>query len=64
MIYFILERYGLSFLGCFLTIAGTYMLVMFGPNSHEKLQAEIIVKHIVGWPVLLYLVNMLQYQYI
>lgn len=51
------ERYGLSFLGCILTIGGTYLFVAFGPNSHEKLQAENIVKHIVGWPVLLYLVR-------
>ncbi|XP_045919137.1 NIPA-like protein 3 [Micropterus dolomieu] len=49
------KRYGLSFLGCILTIGGTYLFVAFGPNSHEKLQAENIVKHIVGWPVLLYL---------
>ncbi|KAM3871210.1 NIPA-like protein 3 [Diretmus argenteus] len=49
------KQYGLSFLGCVLTIGGTYLFVTFGPNSHEKLQAENIVKHIVGWPVLLYL---------
>ncbi|XP_026195612.1 NIPA-like protein 3 [Anabas testudineus] len=49
------KRYWLSFLGCIITIAGTYLFVTFGPNSHEKLTAENIVKHIVGWPVLLYL---------
>lgn len=49
------KRYVLSFLGCILTIAGTYLFVTFGPNSHEKLSGENIVKHIVGWPVLLYL---------
>lgn len=51
------ERYGLSFLGCILTIGGTYLFVAFGPNSHEKLKAENVVKHFVGWPVLLYLVR-------
>ncbi|XP_044022872.1 NIPA-like protein 3 isoform X2 [Siniperca chuatsi] len=49
------KRYGLSFLGCIITIGGTYLFVAFGPNSHEKLKAENIVKHMVGWPVLLYL---------
>uniref|UniRef100_A0A3Q3WLK8 Uncharacterized protein n=1 Tax=Mola mola TaxID=94237 RepID=A0A3Q3WLK8_MOLML len=49
------KRYGLSFLGCILTIGGTYLFVAFGPNSHEQLEAANIVKHIVGWPVLLYL---------
>lgn len=55
--YVISERYGLSFLGCVLIIGGTYLFVAFGPNAHEKLKAENIVKHIVGWPVLLYLVR-------
>ncbi|XP_056151467.1 NIPA-like protein 3 [Lampris incognitus] len=50
------KRYGLSFLGCLLTIGGTYLFVTFGPNAHEKLDGENIVKHTVGWPVLLYLV--------
>lgn len=54
---FISEQYGLAFLGCILTIGGTYLFVAFGPNSHEKLKAENIVKHMVGWPVLLYLVR-------
>ncbi|KAM9842760.1 NIPA-like protein 3 [Aulostomus maculatus] len=49
------KRYGLSFLGCILTIGGTFLLVAFGPNSHELLNAETIVGHIVAWPVLLYL---------
>eukprot|EP00064_Thunnus_orientalis_P018190 superscaffoldBa00004103_g18283 len=51
----VLKHYGLSFLGCILTVGGTYLFVAFGPNSHEKLKAENIVSHIVGWPVLLYL---------
>ncbi|KAG7510305.1 NIPA 3 [Solea senegalensis] len=49
------KRYGLSFLGCVIIIGGTYLFVAFGPNTHEKLQAENIVRHLVGWPVLLYL---------
>ncbi|XP_068437190.1 NIPA-like protein 3 isoform X2 [Clinocottus analis] len=49
------KRYGLSFLGSILTIGGTYLFVAFGPNSHEKLKAENIVTHLVGWPVLLYM---------
>ncbi|XP_061598924.1 NIPA-like protein 3 [Cololabis saira] len=49
------KNYGLTFLGYLLTVGGTYLFVSFGPNSHEKLKAENIVKHIVGWPVLLYL---------
>ncbi|XP_026165619.1 NIPA-like protein 3 [Mastacembelus armatus] len=49
------KRYALSFLGCVITVAGTYLFVAFGPNSHEKLEAENIVKHVIGWPVLLYL---------
>ncbi|XP_054470046.1 NIPA-like protein 3 [Anoplopoma fimbria] len=49
------KRYGLSFLGSILTISGTFLFVAFGPNAHEKLQAENIVTHLVGWPVLLYL---------
>lgn len=49
------KNYGLTFLGYILTIGGTYLFVSFGPNSHEKLNAENIVKHLVGWPVLLYL---------
>lgn len=57
ILYVISERYGLSFLGCILTIGGTYLFVAFGPNSHEKLKAENIVKHLVGWPVLLYMVS-------
>ncbi|XP_020775274.1 NIPA-like protein 3 [Boleophthalmus pectinirostris] len=49
------KRYGLSFLGCLLTIGGSYLFVAFGPNAHERLDAEIVVKHLVAWPVLLYL---------
>lgn len=54
-----LERFGLSFLGCILTIGGTYLFVAFGPNSHEKVNGENIVRHIVAWPVLVYLVRYL-----
>ncbi|KAG5285267.1 hypothetical protein AALO_G00001400 [Alosa alosa] len=50
-----LKRYILSFLGCALAAAGTYLFVTFGPNSHEKLNAENIIKHVIGWPFLLYL---------
>ncbi|XP_061824235.2 NIPA-like protein 3 isoform X1 [Nerophis lumbriciformis] len=50
------KRYGLSFLGAVLAIGGAYLFVAFGPNWHEKLTAEIVVRHLVGWPVLLYLV--------
>ncbi|XP_031436563.1 NIPA-like protein 3 [Clupea harengus] len=50
-----LKRYILSFLGCALTVAGTYLFVTFGPNSHEKLNAENIIKHVIGWPFLLYM---------
>lgn len=49
------KRYGLSFLGCILTTGGTYLFVSFGPNSHEKLDAANVVKHIVAWPVILYM---------
>lgn len=49
------KHFGLVFLGYILTIGGTYLFVSFGPNSHEKLSAENTVKHLVGWPVLLYL---------
>ncbi|XP_034015651.1 NIPA-like protein 3 [Thalassophryne amazonica] len=49
------KRYGLSILGCLLTIGGSYLVITFGPNSHERLSADNIIKHIVGWPVLLYL---------
>lgn len=49
------KRYGLSLLGCFLTIGGTFLFVSFGPNSHEKLDADNVVKHIVSWPVVLYM---------
>lgn len=49
------KRYGLSFLGCILTIGGTFLFVSFGPNSHERLDADNVIRHIVAWPVLLYL---------
>ncbi|XP_028675522.2 NIPA-like protein 3 [Erpetoichthys calabaricus] len=50
-----LRRYIFSFFGCALTIIGTYLFVTFGPNTHEKLSAENIIKHVIGWPVLLFL---------
>uniref|UniRef100_A0A8B9HC64 NIPA like domain containing 3 n=1 Tax=Astyanax mexicanus TaxID=7994 RepID=A0A8B9HC64_ASTMX len=50
-----LKRYVLSFLGCVLAVGGTYLFVTFGPNSHEQLNAENIVRHLIGWPFLLYL---------
>ncbi|XP_077396000.1 NIPA-like protein 3 [Festucalex cinctus] len=50
------KHHGLSFLGALLSVGGAYLFVAFGPNSHEKLTAEVVVKHLVGWPVLLYLV--------
>lgn len=49
------KQNGLTFLGYFITTGGTYLFVAFGPNSHEELNAENIVTHLVGWPVLLYL---------
>ncbi|KAL0969596.1 hypothetical protein UPYG_G00229570 [Umbra pygmaea] len=49
-----LNRYGFSFLGCILTIAGTYLFAAFGPNYHQQLVAKEIVAHVVGWPFLLY----------
>nr|XP_005988818.1 PREDICTED: NIPA-like protein 3 [Latimeria chalumnae] len=50
-----LRRYVFCFLGCGLAVIGTYLLVTFGPNGHEKLSGENIVRHLVGWPFLLYL---------
>ncbi|XP_061650097.1 NIPA-like protein 3 isoform X1 [Phyllopteryx taeniolatus] len=50
------KHHGLSFLGSVLAVAGAYLFVAFGPNTHGKLTAEVVVKHLVGWPVLLYLV--------
>ncbi|MGH0178333.1 UNVERIFIED_CONTAM: hypothetical protein FKN15_077306 [Acipenser sinensis] len=51
----VIGRYVLSFIGCALTVVGTYMFVTFGPNTHERLTADNIVKHVIGWPFLLYL---------
>ncbi|XP_018101878.1 NIPA-like protein 3 isoform X2 [Xenopus laevis] len=48
------RRYILSFVGCGLTIIGIYLLVTFGPNSHEKMTGDVIVKHLVSWPFLVY----------
>ncbi|XP_069613233.1 NIPA-like protein 3 isoform X1 [Ranitomeya imitator] len=50
-----LRRYILSFLGCGLAVIGTYLLITFGPNSHEKMTGENIVRHLVNWPFLLYM---------
>ncbi|XP_077587555.1 NIPA-like protein 3 [Stigmatopora nigra] len=50
------KRHGLAFLGSVLAVGGAYLFVAFGPNSHEKLTAPVVVKHLVGWQVLLYLV--------
>ncbi|XP_069478805.1 NIPA-like protein 3 isoform X2 [Ambystoma mexicanum] len=39
-----------------LAVIGTYLLITFGPNSHhEKMTGENIVKHLVSWPFLLYM---------
>lgn len=50
-----LRRYILSFIGCGLAVIGTYLLITFGPNSHEKMTGENIVRHLVSWPFLLYM---------
>lgn len=47
----------MSFVGCGLAIVGTYLLVTFAPNSHEKMTGENIAKHLVSWPFLLYMVS-------
>lgn len=57
VLYVLSERYMLALPGSILTIVGIYLFVSFGPNSHEELNAENIVKHIVAWPILLYLVR-------
>lgn len=36
---------------------GTYLLVTFAPNSHEKMTGENITRHLVSWPFLLYMVR-------
>ncbi|XP_073428646.1 NIPA-like protein 3 isoform X3 [Dendrobates tinctorius] len=51
----LIGRYILSFLGCGLAVIGTYLLITFGPNSHEKMTGENIVRHLVSWPFLLYM---------
>lgn len=50
-------RYILSFVACGLAIVGTYLLVTFGPNSHEKMTGDNIIRHLVSWPFLLYMVR-------
>ncbi|XP_040193110.1 NIPA-like protein 3 isoform X2 [Rana temporaria] len=55
-IIFIKEKWkAKEFLSCGLAIIGTYLLITFGPNSHEKMTGENIVKHLVSWPFLLYM---------
>ncbi|XP_063168102.1 NIPA-like protein 3 isoform X2 [Candoia aspera] len=44
-----------DFLSCGLAIVGTYLLITFGPNSHEIMTGENITKHLVSWPFLLYM---------
>ncbi|KAL8220589.1 UNVERIFIED_CONTAM: NIPA-like protein 3 [Gekko kuhli] len=43
-----------EFLSCGLAVVGTYLLITFGPNSHETMTGENITKHLVSWPFLLY----------
>uniref|UniRef100_A0AC11BFC1 NIPA like domain containing 3 n=1 Tax=Ovis aries TaxID=9940 RepID=A0AC11BFC1_SHEEP len=50
-----LRRYVVSFVGCSLAIVGTYLLVTFAPNSHEKMTGDNIIRHLVSWPFLLYM---------
>ncbi|PNI29686.1 NIPAL3 isoform 4 [Pan troglodytes] len=50
-----LRRYVLSFVGCGLAVVGTYLLVTFAPNSHEKMTGENVTRHLVSWPFLLYM---------
>eukprot|EP00061_Rhincodon_typus_P016745 g45115.t1 len=49
------RRYVLSLLGCALTVIGIYLLVTFGPNTHEQLSSRNLELHLLGWPFLLYL---------
>ncbi|XP_015980074.1 NIPA-like protein 3 isoform X2 [Rousettus aegyptiacus] len=51
----VIGRYVLSFVGCGLAIVGTYLLVTFAPNSHEKMTGENITRHLVSWHFLLYM---------
>ncbi|KAM9736672.1 NIPA-like protein 3 isoform 2-T2 [Dama dama] len=51
----VIGRYILSFVGCGLAIVGTYLLVTFAPNSHEKMTGDNIIRHLVSWPFLLYM---------
>ncbi|XP_075709323.1 NIPA-like protein 3 isoform X2 [Rhinoderma darwinii] len=44
-----------EFLSCGLAVIGTYLLITFGPNSHETMTGENIVRHLVSWPFLLYM---------
>ncbi|XP_030074191.1 NIPA-like protein 3 isoform X2 [Microcaecilia unicolor] len=44
-----------DFLSCALAIIGTYVLITFGPNSHEKMTGENIIRHLVSWTFLLYM---------
>ncbi|XP_042100495.1 NIPA-like protein 3 isoform X2 [Ovis aries] len=51
----VIGRYVVSFVGCSLAIVGTYLLVTFAPNSHEKMTGDNIIRHLVSWPFLLYM---------
>uniref|UniRef100_G1SD66 NIPA like domain containing 3 n=1 Tax=Oryctolagus cuniculus TaxID=9986 RepID=G1SD66_RABIT len=51
----VIGRYVLSFVGCGLAVVGTYLLVTFAPNSHEKMTGENVTRHLVSWPFLLYM---------
>ncbi|XP_069827373.1 NIPA-like protein 3 isoform X2 [Dendropsophus ebraccatus] len=44
-----------EFLSCGLAVIGTYLLITFGPNGHERMTGENIVRHLVSWPFLLYM---------
>ncbi|XP_062996783.1 NIPA-like protein 3 isoform X2 [Elgaria multicarinata webbii] len=44
-----------DFLSCGLAVVGTYLLITFGPNSHETMTGENITRHLVSWPFLLYM---------
>ncbi|XP_029475902.1 NIPA-like protein 3 isoform X2 [Rhinatrema bivittatum] len=55
-IIFIKEKWkAKDFLSCALAITGTYVLITFGPNSHEKMTGDNIIRHLVSWPFLLYM---------
>lgn len=61
---FLAGRYVLSFVGCGLAVVGTYLLVTFAPNSHEKMTGENITRHLVSWPFLLYMVSKRSFRFV